>query len=217
MRRFQRFTATCVSRFDRVVSQIENHDGLVSAAIRESEEARARARVQLGRVRRDSTRMGQRQAELSERADRWQERALRVSGEDEARALECLRRRKRALHELAALGRQLEQHAHIEDQIRADMGRVDERIEALRQKRNVLRTRQSRAEALTLACDEDGHLAGEIDEILERWETKVSHLEYRGDCTLSVDDDLDASFSSEEEQTELREELAALLQRDPEA
>lgn len=217
MRRFQRFTATCVSRFDRVVSQIENHDGLVSAAIRESEEARSRARVQLGRVRRDSTRMAQRRGELSERADRWQERALRVSGEDEARALECLRRRKRALQELAALGQQLEQHAHIEDQIRGDMGRVDERIEALRQKRNVLRTRQSRAEALTLACDEDGHLAGEIDEILERWETKVSHLEYRGDCSLAVDDDLDAGFSSEEEQTELREELAALLQRDPEA
>jgi phage shock protein A len=217
MRRLQRFTATCVSRFDRVVSQIENHDGLVSAAIRESEEARSRAKVQLGRVRRDAERMRQRQQELDERGDRWQERALRVSGEDEARALECLRRRKRALQELAALERQLEQHAQIEEQIRADMRRVDERIEALRQKRNLLRTRQSRAEALSLSRDEDGHLAGEIDEILERWETKVSHLEYRGDCSLSDDDDLDAGFASEEEEGALREELATLLQQGTEA
>ena len=55
-----RWTSGFASRIDAMVSQIENHDALVSAAVRDAREARARAVVQVKRVREDRPRLPRR-------------------------------------------------------------------------------------------------------------------------------------------------------------
>jgi phage shock protein A len=214
---FIRWTTGFASRIDAMVRQIENHDALVSAAVRDAKEARARAKVQLKRVREDGRRMQRRRAELEEAERRWQERALRVAPGDEERALECLRRMKRAARECAELTQQADEHARIEQQLGQDIRRIDERIEQLVQQRNLLRTRQSRAEALSASQHDDGRRLAEVDDILERWEIKVSHVETDFDCSLDESDALEHELESEEEREALRHELQELVQRDPEA
>ena len=97
MGRIRRWAGGLLARCDEVVSRIENHDGLVTAAIREAHEARARARLRLGRVHDDGERMKQHLAKLVDAESRWKERALRVAEHDEQRALECLRHIKSSL------------------------------------------------------------------------------------------------------------------------
>lgn len=216
MRSLRRWTAGVLSRCDAMVTRIENHDGLVSAAIREAREARARARVQLGRVHRDGQRMQRRLSELERDALRWRERAVRVAASDEPRALECLSRGKRAERERAALEAQRREHDRTEEQLRRDMSRVDERIAQLEQRRNLLRTRQSRAQALTAAQSDDHCLLSDVQEIFDRWETVVMTCELEGDCPVGEGDDLERDFEAVEEAGALRAELDELLQREGE-
>lgn len=211
MRAIRRWTSGFFHRVDEMVSHIENHDGQVAAAIRDAQEARARARVQLGRVHRDGERMKRRLGEFVEAENRWKERALRVAPTDEARALECVRRRKRAQRERSALELQIAEHERAEGQLRDDLVRVDERISRLTEQRNLLRTRESRAGALAASPADDAGLLSEIDDIFERWDTKVTAAEFRADCALYHEDGLEAQFAASEQAEELRAELEELV------
>ncbi|MDJ0851988.1 MAG: PspA/IM30 family protein, partial [Myxococcota bacterium] len=181
---FFRWTHGFASRLDGMVSQIENHDALVTAAVRDAREARARAKVQLKRVKEDGRRMARRRDELEQAEQRWRGRAVRVAGADEARALECLRRMRRAARDRADLEEQAAEHTRIHGQLVRDISRIDERLDQLVQQRNLLRTRQSRAEALSAAHQDDGRRLAEVDDILDRWEIKVSRIETDFDCDL---------------------------------
>lgn len=216
MRRFLRWKSGFTSRIDAMVSHIENHDALVEAAIHDAKDARAHARVQLKRVGQDGRRMQRRCAELAEMEQRWRERALRTAGADEGRALECVRRMKRAAREQGALLEQHREHERVETQLGRDIRRIDERIEQLVQQRNLMRTRESRADALAAAQQEDGHRLAEIDEVLERWEIKISRVETDFDCELDDGDDLEITLGAEEERDELRSELDELVRREQE-
>ena len=205
----RRWTRAVVSRIDHIVSQVENHEGLVDSAIQDVRRAAAQARVRLARVEKDGASLKRRLEDERESAKRWRERALETAASDEDRAVECLRRAKRA----ERLSEQLEsrqiEHERSEKALRRDVALVEEKLAALREKRNVLRTRQSRAEAL------QGTRAAEIsgDEVLgdlfDRWDTRITELELDGDCTSRVDA-LEAEYRESEEDGDLRAELASL-------
>ena len=96
----KRLSATIVSRVDQMVSQIENHDAVVEAAIRESRQAAAKARVRLSRVRGDGEKLQKRIAELRASQTQWTERARSVAADDRDRALECMRCRNECLAQI---------------------------------------------------------------------------------------------------------------------
>jgi len=211
MKTVRRWAASIVASFDSVISQVENHDALVQSAIREVQEAAARAKVQLGRVRHDGQLMRRRIIELREQEELWQSRAKESA--EESKALECLKRRKRILTQMTALEEREREHATVERQLIADLGCVEERLRNLKEQRNLMRTRQSRAEALSAASGADSVALGEIDEIFERWETKVSEYEIRGSCDVRTSDALEEEFLTSEEESDLRAELASLRAR----
>src|SRR3954469_18219040 len=94
MARFKRWTHGVVASIDSLIVQVENHEAQVTSTLRELEQGVARSKVQLMRVERDGTALKQALSDEREAAIRWRERALRE--EQEARALECLRRHKRS-------------------------------------------------------------------------------------------------------------------------
>jgi phage shock protein A len=212
MKGLKRFTASIVSSFESVVGQLENHEALVGVAIREAEEAAGRAKGQLSRVQRDGHAMRKRHQELRERIEVWQGRAVRCAPVDEEKAIECVRRRQRLLAQAAGQEEQIVRHGTLEKQLAADLASVQEKLVALRQQRNLLRTRQSRAEALRLLQSVDSVAMGEIDDIFDRWEGKISGLEMFSELSSSqLEDDLEAQFSTAEEDDELRKVLTALV------
>ena len=156
--------------------------------------------------------MRRRLQELREAQELWSSRAVQTAGVDEKRALECLRRKKRTEQEIAALEEEERQHARLEKQLGLDLKLVEEKLETLKAQRNLLRTRQSRAEALRAAQGQDSGLIGEIDTILERWESKVAEYEILTECGRSREDEFENEFASAEEEGALKEELAQLLQ-----
>ena len=210
MKRIKKLTTSILASFDWMVSQVENHEALVTAAIREACEATARAKVQLARVRQDGQNMRRRLVELQENERLWKERALKTAEADEKKALECIRRQKRVLREIGELETQERAHAGLEKQLSEDITKLDEKLSRLRQQRNLLRTRESRAEAVRVLQSEDSSLLTEIDDIFERWESKITQYEIEGESASGAGDSLESEFAETEQEDELRAELQRL-------
>jgi phage shock protein A len=203
-----RWTNGLVSRLDAMIVQIENHDAIADAAIQSVTHNVARARVQLGRVKHDGRTLADRLAREQESVGKWRERA---AGEaDDARAIECLRRAKRATALAAELARRSEDHQQTEKQLTLHLDRLEERLRAIREQRNVLRTRQSRADATHAVGRADSRLDGQIDDIFERWEMRVAESEIADGVELQGGDSFEEAFEAEDEKQALEAELAEL-------
>lgn len=212
MKMMKRWTTTITSSFDWMIAQFENHEALVTSAIREVQQTAAKARVQLEKVKKDGLEMRKRLAELRGLEVSWKDRAVRVNEIDQTRALECLRRRKRVMREIAELEVQERRHKSLEEQLGNDLTLLEERISVLKRQKNTMSTRQYRAEALQAIQSDGTGVISEIDDIFDRWEAKVAEYEIVSHGLNDRRDELEREFLSEEEEKELRETLDEIVQ-----
>ncbi|HEX5098899.1 MAG TPA: PspA/IM30 family protein [Polyangiaceae bacterium] len=208
MVRWKRFTSGFLSSIDGFIAQVENHEAQATSALRELEQGVGRAKVQLARVGRDGAALRQSFSEEQEGAVRWRERAKRES--NETRALECLRRAKRSETRSIELNGQVAEHDRIEQQLKRDVQTLETKLVELRQQRNTMRTRQSRAEALVIVQGSGAVNSSEIGDIFERWEERVAESEVASGCVAVTADSLDEELTSAEEEAALKLELEAL-------
>src|SRR3954467_14367316 len=192
MARIKRWTHGFVASIDSMIVQVENHEALATSALRDLEQGVARSKVQLMRVERDGRALKQALSEEQEANVRWRDRARRE--EQEARALECLRRHKRSERRVLELAQNQAEHARVELQLKRDIQTLERRLVELRQQRNTMRTRQSRAEAFSVAQGVSENDSGEIGQIFERWETRVAETEVASGCLVASVDGLEEEF-----------------------
>ena len=206
----RRISATLTSSVDRAVSKVENHDAIVNAALRDTQQAAARSRVRLERVRKDGRALKTRYQSLKDAHSRWTERARSIAPNDEAKALECLRRRKDCEAQIRNLQESIEKHEELESRIAEQVKKIDARISEVSQQRNMMRSRQSVAEAMRTIHNIEGVSYGEVEETFDRWEINLGETEILMGASASVDR-LDTEFLAEEDTEALRAELNLLL------
>ena len=204
MQRLRLWTAGLVAQIDSIVGRIENHEAVASSTLRAAARAAARARVQLARVGRDGVALRQRLEEARENEARWRDRAIRLVANDEAQALECLRRRRAEERAVASLGERLREHEHAERALAADVAAVEERLRGLRERHHLLATRESRTTAVSNLPDLDSF------EVFERWEMAVAEREITGGHGGEPRDAFAAEFERAEQESDLRAELEGL-------
>jgi len=206
MSRIQRWKMSVTGWVDGVLAQIENHEATVSTAIGRVRQATARARVQLKRVERDQAAL--RQSLLREEAavDAWLRRAKEAK--DEGRALECLRRHKTSARRVVALRHRLEEHERSHKELSDGIRMLNARLSELNERKNVMQTRQSRAEAAHGMVHANRPI-GDLEDVFERWEARVGEIEIASECEQPFDA-FEAGFESAEEDAELLIELEEL-------
>lgn len=216
MNLFTRFSATLMAGVDKTVSQIENHDAVVEASLKESQRAAAQARVRLQRVTRDGKALVHRQSCLNEKIQHWSDRAKVMHNADRALALQCIAKRKQCINEEREVQTALKQHAELEGQMVEAITHIERRVATLSQQRNLMRSRQSSAEAHRIINSIEGSLNNGLDDTFERWEITVSETEINAGAVLScnVTDRLDSHFNEIEEQQALEAELDAFIAED---
>lgn len=207
---FRRLSASLTARIDQAVGQIENHDAIIEAAIREARQATAKAKVRLTRLHGDGERLKMKIAKLREDEIKWTERARHSAKEDERAALECLRRRRECQRRTAQLEQSWENHQQLEARLLRDVRAAEERVANMTQKRHLMRTRQSAAEALNSISCVDHRIGSDISEAFERWEVQITEAEY-GAGTAETIDSLEHRFIDAEDNDALRTELDELL------
>ena len=209
---FRRISTTLTSSVDRAVSKVENHDAIVQAALRDTQQAGARARVRLERVRKDGRALKTRLEELKLAGSRWTDRARSLAASDEAKALECLRRRKDCENQVDHLMDSIEKHDELEGRISAQVNKIEARISEVIHQRNMMRSRQSVAEAMRIVNNIEGVSYGEVEDTFDRWEINLGETEILLGAN-APSDKFESDFVAEEDAAALREELAALVSR----
>jgi phage shock protein A len=211
----RRISTSITSSVDRAVSKVENHDAIINAALRDTQQAAARSRVRLERVRKDGHALKTRHGNLKVAIARWTERAKSIAGTDEAKALECLRRRKDCETQLQNLEFSIAKHDELEARIAEQVKNIEVRIAEVAQQRNMMRSRQSVAEAMRTINNIEGVSYGEIEDTFDRWEINLGETEILMGASTPTDP-LDSAFLAEEDTAELRAELSELLNEDEE-
>ncbi len=211
----RRISATLTSSVDRAVSKVENHDAIVNAALRDTQQAAARSRVRLERVRKDGRALKTRHQSLKDAHSRWTERARSIGSSDEAKALECLRRRQDCEAQIRNLAESIEKHEELESRIAEQVKKIEARISEVSHQRNMMRSRQSVAEAMRTIHNIEGVSYGEVEETFDRWEINLGETEILMGAGASVDR-LDSEFLAEEDTEALRAELHLLLNSEKE-
>jgi phage shock protein A len=215
MRLIKRISTTVSSTLDKAVSKVENHDAIINAALRETQQAAARSRVRLVRVQKDGNNLKARRDELRKAVLQWTERAKSVAASDESKALECLRRRKECETQATGLEGSIDKHRELEDRVTENLKKIEARIGEVSHQRNMMRSRQSVAEATRIINNIEGVSYGEIEDTFDRWEINVGETEIMHGSSASTDS-LESAFLVEEDSDALRAELALLVNKDEE-
>jgi phage shock protein A len=191
---------------DGVLAQIENHEATVSSAIGRVRQAAARARVQLKRVERDQRALRELLLKEEGAVEAWLRRAKEAS--EEEKALECLRRHKASARRAEALRQRLSEHERSHKELSEGMRMLNERLSELNERRNLMRTRQSRAEAAHGMVHANRPI-GDLEDVFERWEARVGEIEIASECEQPIDS-FEAELLGAEEDAELLIELEEL-------
>lgn len=212
MKPLRRLSSAVLSSFDSVINQLENHEALVASAIQDAERTTTRARDHLEQVKHDGLALRKRSIELKDQAGVWEDRAIKCASLDEQKALECLRRRQGLLKAHSRLEEQAQQYGNLERTLTRDLTTLQQKLTSLRQQRTLLRTRESRAQVLQALQSVDAATVTEIDDIFDRWESRVASTEHQAhSINTTITDDLATHFESAEETQELKQLLAALV------
>ena len=206
MNRMHRWKMSVTGWVDGVLAQIENHEATVSSAIGRVRQAAARARVQLKRVERDQRALRELLLKEEGAVEAWLRRAKEAS--EEEKALECLRRHKASARRAEALRQRLSDHERSHKELSEGMRMLNERLSELNERRNLMRTRQSRAEAAHGMVHANRPI-GDLEDVFERWEARVGEIEIASECEQPIDS-FEAELLGAEEDAELLIELEEL-------
>jgi len=206
MNRMKRWTMSVTSWVDGVLAQVENHEAAVGAAIGRVRQSTARARVQLKRVERDQLTLRDSLLKEEEALEAWRRRAKGL--EDEEAAIECMRRYKASERRVLLLRQRLAEHERSHKELSDGIRVLNARLSELNERKNLMRTRQSRAEAAHGMAGATGPI-GDLEEVFDRWEARVGEIEIAAECGEPVDA-FEADLDASDEAATLRMELAAL-------
>jgi phage shock protein A len=206
MNRVKRWTMSVTRWVDDVLAQVENHEAAVGSAIARARKSTARARVQLRRVERDAQMLRDSLAKEEEAVLAWRRRA-KVTLDDE-RALECLRRYKAAERRVVTLRQRLIEQQRAHKELSEGIKLLHQRLSELIERKNIMRTRQSHAEATHGMTSAAGPIE-DLEEVFDRWEARVGEIEIAIGYPDPVDS-FEAQINEEEENHALQIELEEL-------
>ncbi len=210
---FKRLSATLVSRIDQVVGEIENHDAVIQATLDGLCKKVAVAKQRLAQARREEDRVRQQILEQNEQVERWRLRAVESAHDDEAKALECVRRSRLGLQKIERLEQSLSQSLLTTEKLARDIDASEQRLGEIKQKLILMRARNSAGSARNATHDTDIDTVRLLDETFDRWEISLTQSELvcnTPDAVGSIDS-IEREFLNRETQEALRNELAALL------
>lgn len=208
MNTFKRLIYTFKASVGQVVDDFENHQAVAEAAIQELEQLYAQTRVQHQRVARQANTLRENIEQAQREAEAWGERAAACRNEDEAKALECLRRRRTVRQRSESLEAQERETLKLKDKIAGDLQQLLAKLDELKRRKELLTSRQSQSAALSLVQGFGWDSASSVEALLDRWESRIE-----GARPLADDDGCDSrdDFASRFEKAELEAALKAEL------
>ncbi len=212
MNTFKRMFVTVKSRIDTATDHFENHEALAGAAIKGLQAVAAKTAIHLRRIQELSNRQKLKLDELNTEAGRWSERAVEIGDKDELRALECVKRLQQTRARIEQIEKQLQESWKVETQIRSDLEKIQNKLQNLKKKKELLTARQNRMDVMSAFEQHQNFYDEDIQDVFERWEDRVTGGEYQYQ-DYPEEDQFASEFEKQEEEVELKRMLDELKQQ----
>jgi phage shock protein A len=203
----KRLTTSVTATLESAAGQLENHDAIVQATIKETRQSVAKTKARINTLRQQQAVYETQLTDAAEQTQKWESRAQELAEADEDKALQCLSRRNQYQHEQSRLQDSISQQASLITKVETNLRTLQSRLEEMQHKHNLLRSRQSVADAnkglAKSSSDQD------LADTFERWESVVLEHELGCDDALGADP-LQQEFEQRESKAELRAQLESL-------
>jgi len=203
----KRLTTSVSATLENAVGELENHDAIVEANIKQTRQAVAKTQARLASLQQQQTSFESQLNIAREQIDLWEGRAKSIAVTDEPKALQCLTRRNQSEAEVRRLTQAIDQQSTLITQVADNLHKLKTKLDEMSQRHNLMRSRQTVAEVNRAACKADH--SQQLNDTFERWEASVLDSEL-SIGTHSSNDPLDVQFAREELGSELQAQLAEL-------
>lgn len=207
MNLFKRLTTTVTATIDGAVGQLENHDAIVDATIKQTRQSVARTKARINTLRQQESVYEQQLHEAREQMNLWESRARNLADSDQQKALDCLSRRNACEEQSTRLQQSIQQQRELVMQVSANLKTLETKLESMQHKYSLMRSRQTVADVnkATSKIDTEQNLA----ETFERWESLVLEHELNASDGLAVDR-LEQELTKQESDEALLKQLSEL-------
>ncbi len=207
MNLIKRLTTSVTATLEGAVGQLENHDAIIDASIKQTRQAVAKTQARLATLRQQQNAY-ESQLQLSiEQIKVWENRAKSLATENESKALQCLTRRNQNEAESNRLKQSIEQQDGLINSVSANLSTLKTKLDEMTQRHNLMRSRQAVADVSKVTSK--SNISEQLDETFERWESVVLETELAvSDACCS--DPLEAQFAQQEDKAKLLDQLSAL-------
>lgn len=212
MRPVSRIMTTITAQFDQLVSQIENHEAVAEASLRNLREDIRNARFQYKMIQRDLEKIQIKQSQNEKEIDNWKDRARRYHSEDREKALHCVKRLKQFEAETTHLNQRETDLSESALHLQKQLSRVESQYQSLRNKMQSLACRDHAAQIKNRIYFSGGNEDG-VNDIFERWERKITHKEVSGEMTCESVDPIGQEIQQKEEDQDIEMALEELVKQ----
>ncbi len=212
MKLIKRLSTSITATLDSAVGQLENHDAIVEASIKQTRQAVAKTRARINTLRQQHHAYQAQLKEAKEQYDLWTQRAASLAEADQAKALQCVARRNQCEADIGRLSFSEKQQAELVRDVTANLQTLQTKLDEMTQKHNLMRSRQTVADvnrAVAYANTDDT-----LSDTFERWESAVLEHEFAVSDVCSGDS-LDAELTRNEDEADLLAQLALIKQEGP--
>lgn len=207
MNLIKRLTTSVTATLDSAVGQLENHDAIVDATIKQTRQAVAKTKARINTLRQQENAYRTQLAEAVEQHDLWTQRATKLAANDQDKALQCVARRNQSAAEMKRLAIASDQQKELIHDVNLNLQKLQQKLDEMTQKHNLMRSRQTVADvnrAMVSANVDDS-----LSDTFERWESAVLEHEFAVSDVCSRDS-LDIELSQGENQEDLLAQLAEI-------
>ncbi len=213
MNNLKRIFVSIKSQIDHVADEFENHEALAGVAIEDLQAIASKTRLHLHRVSKMSEQYQQQLLEQQEQAGLWSERAIKVRQEDEQKALQCVKRLRQVQQQIKSLEQQCQESTAQEEKIRADLELIQEQLQSLKNKKEILAARQNRTNLQETIGNSQGGSLQEVQNVFQRWEGSVISSEFSTPEPIVESDSFSKPFEQEEDELALKMMLNELTEQ----
>lgn len=214
MKLIKRLSTSLTATLDSAVGQLENHDAIVEASIKQTRQAVAKTKARINTLRQQHQAYLTQLQEAKEQFDLWTERATNLATTDQVKALQCVARRNQCESDIGRLSYSEKQQADLIRDVSSNLQTLQKKLDEMTQKHNLMRSRQTVADvnrAMSNVSSDDN-----LNETFERWESVVLEHEFAVSDACSGDV-LDIELTRQEDEFNLLAQLDSIVANASEA
>lgn len=207
MKLIKRLSTSITASLDSAVGQLENHDAIVEASIKQTRQAVAKTRARINTLRQQHQAYQAQLKEANEQYKLWTQRAASLADQDQAKALQCVARRNQCEADIDRLSHSEKQQAELVIDVTTNLQTLQSKLDEMTQKHNLMRSRQTVADvnrAVAYANTDDT-----LNDTFERWESAVLEHEFAVSDACARDS-LDLELTRDENDADLLAQLAQI-------